>query len=132
VIAALCLVFIVTRGVGMHLHWSHGHESPSSEHAQAHEHPGHVEPVAHVVAEFGAGHLESHLVHGDVDLESTSAADKVPLLKLSAALVALIGALLFLIPSHPLRILLPPLRPPRYRPRLYSLLPPSQAPPCTA
>ena len=133
-IAALCMVFLVTRGVGVHLHWSHGHgeESVSGEHAHAHEHSAHVEPVAYVAAEFNAGHLDSHLAHGDIDVDSATAAEKVPLLKFYAALLAFIGALLFLIPSRPLQIVLPPQRPPRRRPGLYLLLPPSQAPPCAA
>lgn len=131
-ITALCMVFIVTSGLGVHLHWSPGHESPLSEHAHAHEYSAHVEPVTHVAAEFSAGHLDAHVLHGDIDLKLAAAAEKVPLLKFSAVLLALIGALLFLIPSQPLRIFLPPQRPPRHAPRPYLLLPPSQAPPRTA
>ena len=128
-IAALGVVFVLTRGLGVHFHWSDGQESPASAHA--HEH-AHVDSMAHVAAELSVGHLESHLVHGDVDLDAGTVPTKVPLLKFYAAFFVVIGVLFGFVPAQSLLIFPPPNRPPRHRARLFLLLPPSQAPPCAA
>jgi hypothetical protein len=130
-VAALCLVVILTKGLGVHFHWSEGQEVLAGEHARAHGH-AHADSIAHVAAELSAEHLESHLRHGDVDLDTGTVAAKIPLLKFYALFFVLIGALLWLIPLQPLLVFPPPKRPPRHRARLFLLLPPSQAPPCAA
>src|SRR5687767_8639930 len=88
---SLCMVFLLTSALGVHLHGSQPHENHLIEHA--HGHAAHVEQTTYVVAESDADHFEAHLLHGDVDLDSDTALGKLPSLKFFAMLLAVQGSL---------------------------------------
>jgi hypothetical protein len=129
-ICALCMAFLLTQGLGAHVHGSpQHHDHLVSEHT--HDHAAHYAPTAHVVAASGANHVAAHLLQGDIDLNADTVVGKLPLLKLLFALLAIQLALIFVAPMLSRRVFLPLLRPPPYRSRSY-VLPPSQAPPALA
>lgn len=128
----LCLLsvaFLATTSLGLHSHVEdHDHGSVSHDFTGSGNHHEHD---IYLASELSAAHVAEHLVHGDIDLDS-----KVPLIAKSSLpslflAMAVFCFLVILIPFRRSRIVLSterPLRPPRRA----HLLPPSQAPPCSA
>lgn len=149
-LVALCAVFLAGRVFGLHSHLSHeghhegvGHVShPNIDHDVDHDHD-HDDGRGHEVAgqgehitlpsmEGAAGHLESHLLDGDVDLDSPAASSgKASLLTGLMLAVELDSTPLLIVPVRESPVFPPPSRPPKPGSRPY-LHPPSQAPPRAA
>jgi len=119
IISVFCLVFLATRGLGVHLHGAY-------EEQGAHEHTG-----VQLQIEVHPDHLDAHLVDGEVDIDSSVLIAKPVDLKYFAMLLVFACLLVGLIRPMATRILLPPDRPPRRSLSPY-LLPPSHAPPRAA
>ncbi len=83
------------------------------------------------VHHYDAGHLGDGASHGELDIDPAKISGKLPLLKLLAALVAVLGVILILLPRSFLRGQPPVWRPPgpRYVPHFTPL---SHAPPFVA
>ena len=124
-ISIVCLILAIVRTSGVHAHLSmdHAHDATSSAH----------DTLVHtVVYEHDAGHLDSHLEHGDVDVDvAAKGFSKFSSLSLPVALVAFVVLLFLTTFSTSLQRSPPPSRPPKWRRRAY-LTPPSQAPPALA
>lgn len=149
-LVALCAVFLAGRVFGLHSHLSHEghHEGPGQvshldldlDHRDAYDHDtgrghelaGQGEHITLPSVEGAAGHLESHLVDGDVDLDSpATSSGKVSLLTELMLAVGLDATPLLIVPVRESAVFPPPSRPPKPGSRPY-LHPPSQAPPRAA
>jgi len=114
----------------------HGHRSNDLDTAAEHEHvfaDDHSHAAAQVFASFDAGHIRAHQDHDGLDIDPpTKAFGKLTPAKLPVAMLVAFAFRALLAPLQArLAPILPPLRPPKPRPRSF-LLPPSQAPPRAA
>jgi hypothetical protein len=114
---------------GVHEHHSPTHATQIHDAHDAHD--AHAEHSPRAFAWFDAHHEVAHEEAGDVDVKAPATVSGKPSIAKWLAALSL-TAVLYLIVSRAGALILaalPPLRPPKPRRHLYSLLPPGHAPP---